>query len=208
MTSLTYLPSKSNPTLLSQIAKILKLNSGCWCRLILSFRSILRYFLPKGQEARKTLGFKSRVSSTSTFVHSRSSFGNQHVLAGLVSKIKYPLGRPRAVGLDFRTRIPDNLHLASHIRHRCIQNLLRQCTCILGDHAEHRGRIVPPRCGSALYKTWSLVGNVDTWVCQHRVHPYPLCIVVLWALDPEKKSILPTAVGGRHEQKFYWDADA
>lgn len=123
----------------------------------------------------------------------------------MVSKAIDSLDCPGAVRLCLRHRIPNHFHFTSHICHRCLPYLLRECIGFFDDFAKHCRCSVPPCRRPSLRKTRSIVGNFGSWICQSELCPYSIRITLFRTLDPKAKFFLPAFVGGRYAQIVQWD---
>lgn len=132
---------------------------------------------------------------------------NKSILARMVRQTNRPLGRPRALRIRVRPRLPDHLHLASDLCHRRIPDLLRERIGRVRHYAEYCGSAAPSRRGSSLCEAWCFVGYFGPWVCEPGLYSYSVCAVVFRAVDQEEVSILSAVVGGGDVQSREWDQD-
>lgn len=151
-------PSSKLPSHISQVCEFLFIispdiaNHHSWHRrrILRLRRPLLRHDLRESQKAQQSLDLQRRVPPTPHVLYRRALSNNQHVLARLDSKAHHALGSTRDVRVRLRIRIPDDLHFASYLRDRCIQDLLCECTGRFCYCTEHCWSAFPARRRAAL----------------------------------------------------------
>lgn len=119
-------------------------------------------------------------------MHLRPLSHSQHLLARLDRQLKYSLDCPRRFGCSLWIWISDCLHLTIDVRHRRIQDILRQRNSSFRRREKYCRCILTLHCDPAVRLVGSFVGDFGAGVCESGVHTDSVCVVALWRRDSEE----------------------
>lgn len=101
-------------------------------------------------------------------------------------QLKHPLDRPRCFWSSIRIRISDRLHFTTDLRHRRIQDILRQRISGFRRREEYCRRILALHCNPIIRLARSFMGDVGAGVCESGVYADSVCVAALWCRDSEE----------------------